>query len=206
VVAEYKKRHGVDILTEDFDLDAWRGIRREAFDRLIAEIASLAHAAGQKVRLGCGQGALSGGPFGSRNWGNMRVDWQRYLREGWVDSMVSGDGPFLPFNAGADINQFRAVAHPNQKLYFWAVMVQSVNGNLVQYPPEHMLQQPEFFAFFGANGGIYHESLNLESADGLTKYFDPTTRFSAGTMRWSCLMAPFWWRDTATTCGKSRRA
>jgi hypothetical protein len=176
VVAEYRKRHDTDILSQDFDLEKWLGIRGEAFDRLIAEIASLAHAAGKKVRLGCGPRALSGGPFGSRNWGNMPVDWQRYLREGWVDSMVSGDGGFLPFNAGAEINQFRAVAHPNQKFFFWASMVQVVNGRVVPLPPEPLLQQPEVFALFGANGGIYHESLNLESADGLTKYFAPLTQ------------------------------
>ena len=175
VVAEYKKRHGVDILTEDFHIEAWRGIRGEAFERLIAEIANLAHAADQKVRLGAASPtAFSGGPFGA-NWGNMPVDWQRYLREGWVDSMVSGGNVIWPFNAGGEINRFRAVAKPGQKLYFWAEMNNWREGG--QYPPEHMLRQAEFFAFFGANGGIYHESLNLESADGLKNYFIPLTQF-----------------------------
>jgi hypothetical protein len=45
------------------------------------------------------------------------------------------------------------------------------------YPPEDMLRQAEAFAFFGANGGIHHESLDLESPDGLKKYFVPLTQF-----------------------------
>lgn len=174
VVAEYKKRYGVDILTEDFDLEKWRAIKAEAFDRLIKEIGDLAHAAGQKVRLGTSFNGLSSGRFGS-NWGNMPVDWRRYLREGWIDSMVSGQNNVVPFFAGVEINLFRQVAKPEQKFYFWAQMV-DYKGSRV-YPLADLIKQAEFFAFFGANGGIYHESVNLEERDSPQKYFIPLTEF-----------------------------
>jgi hypothetical protein len=174
VAAEYKKRYGTDILTQDFHLEKWRGIRAGAYDRLIEEIARLAHADGQKVRLGVGNTALSGGPMGP-NWGNLRVDWRRYLREGWVDSMVSGQDKLQPYLAGAEMNQFRRAAKPDQKFYFWAEMNNWKDGGM--YPPEDLLRQAEAFAFFGANGGIHQESLNLESANGMMKYFAPLTQF-----------------------------
>lgn len=112
---------------------------------------------------------------GDTNWGNLRVDWRRYVKEGWVDSMVSGQDKLSHYHAGAEMNQFRRVAKAGQKLYFWAKMNNWKGGGM--YPPEDLFQQAEAFAFFGANGGIHHESLNLESANGLTKYFDPLTEF-----------------------------
>jgi len=174
VVAEYRKRYGADILAQDFDVKKLRGIRAEAYDRLIEEVARLTHAAGQKVRLGVGNSALSGGPLGP-NWGMLRVDWRRYVKEGWVDSIVSGQDKLSHYLAGAEMNQFRRVAKAGQKLYFWAEMNNWRGGGM--YPPEDLLRQAEAFAFFGANGGIHHESLNLESANGTANYFDPLTLF-----------------------------
>lgn len=73
------------------------------------------------------------------------------------------------------MNPFRRVTRAGQKLYFWAEMNNWKSGGM--YPPEDLLQQAEAVACFGANGGINHESLNIESANGLTKHFDPLTQF-----------------------------
>jgi hypothetical protein len=174
IVAEYKRRHGVDILTQDFDVEKWRAIKAEALDRLFEETGKLAAAAGQKVRLGVCFWGLSRNLF-SANWGNTPIDWQKYLRNGWIDSVVSGQNLVVPFYASVETNRFRAVAKPGQNLYFWAQMIDY--QAVPVFPLDRLLRQAQFFAFLGANGGIYHESVNLEEHEAPQTYFVPLTDF-----------------------------
>ena len=172
IVKEYKKRYGIDVLKENFDIAKWRAIKSEGYDRLFHEISKLAKASGQKVRLGVSSIALCNNNFGG-NWGNTPVDWQKYLKLEWVDSILSGQNKVEPFFASREINRFQEVARPGQKLYFWGQMV-DYQGDAV-FSPGYLLNQAEFFAFLGANGGVYHEAINLEY--DMDKYMLPLGEF-----------------------------
>ncbi|MBQ9789771.1 MAG: hypothetical protein IJW31_09280 [Lentisphaeria bacterium] len=167
IVDEYKKRYGVDILTQDFDVVKWRELKAEGFDTLIKEISELAKAKNQKVRLGVASMSLSNGILGG-NWGKTPLHWQKFLANDWIDSIVDGQYNVEPYFAGRENNRFRCAAKAHQKLYFWAQMVRY--GERV-YSYEELTKQAEFFAFYGANGAIYHESVNLEEAPN--KYLFP---------------------------------
>ena len=163
IVAEYYKRYGVNILKENFDLEKWRAIKSEAYDNLFSEISKLAKSCGQEVRLGVSSVTLTRGAF-LGNWGNTPVHWSMFLRKGWIDSIVSGQNMVDPYHASFEINRFREVASPNQKLYFWAQVVSYREDRT--YSLEELTRQAEFFVFLGANGAIYHESVNMEGDMG----------------------------------------
>ncbi len=174
VVEEYKKRYGVDILTQDFDVKKFQDIKAEGFDKLIEEIGTLVHAKGQKVILGVSFNGLSSGILGS-NWGKMPVHWQKFLQNEWIDGIVSGQYNVEPFFATRETMAFREVAKPHQKLYYWAQMVKYGVGT---YSPAKLLKQAEFFAFLQGNGAMYHEAMNLEGKKGQNeKYLFPIGKF-----------------------------
>jgi len=92
IVDEYRRRHGVDILTEQFDVEAWRRLRGEYLTQFVRELAALAHARKKPLVVGIGQGNYLGLPNG-----NLYVDWQGWVRQRLVDGLVIGDvsGKFL---------------------------------------------------------------------------------------------------------------
>jgi len=168
IVAEYKKRYGIDILTQDFDVDKWRAIKAEGVDALLHDIGQLAHARGQKVRLGVAASTLANDAFFG-NWGKTPVDWRKYLKEGWIDSILDGQNKVEPFFASREINLFRQVARADQTFYFWAQMVDYAGDRL--FTPKELIEQAEFFRILGANGGVYHEALNME--ENMSAYLFP---------------------------------
>lgn len=171
VVAEYKKRYGVDILTQEFDLEKWRALKAEGFETFLKEAADLIHAKGQKLRFGVASMTLSNGSlFG--NWGKTPFHWRDYLQKGWIDSILNGQYHVEPYFASREINRFREAAKPEQKFYFWAQMV--IYGQRV-YTYEELETQSKFFAFYGADGGVFHEALNME--EDINKYLFPLGEF-----------------------------
>ena len=80
VVEEYKRRHGVDIRTEDFDLEKWRQLRGEYFTQLLREISQVVHSRDKILALGTARGNYIGFPLG-----NMKLEWRRWIREKLID-------------------------------------------------------------------------------------------------------------------------
>jgi hypothetical protein len=78
-----KERHGVDILTEDFDLDAWRGVRGESFTQFVRELCADLRPRGIGLSVGLQRGDVIGPPIG--NW---PVEWRQWAEEGLVEAMV----------------------------------------------------------------------------------------------------------------------
>jgi uncharacterized lipoprotein YddW (UPF0748 family) len=173
IVKQYKERYGVDILTEDFDIQKWRELKAEGLDQLIREAADLVHAAGQKLMFGTSFWGLSDSLTG--NWGKMPVDVKKYLRNGWVDSVVSGQFHVGPFFASIQQAAFAQAARPEQKLYFWAQIYDY--GQKRTHTSQELLEQAAFFRFLGANGGMYHESVNLEERDNPEILWTPLEQF-----------------------------
>ncbi len=177
-VAEYQKRYGVDIRKVDFEKDAqakkqWMALKAEGYDQLIHEASELIHAAGQKLMLGVCFWGIATGQVGA-NYGKMSVDIPGYLKDGYVDAIVSGQNKVGPFFAAGEAAAFRRHARPGQKLYFWAQMVDYGAGMI---SPESLLDQAAFFNFYGANGAMYHESINFEEKDHPETYMKPISKF-----------------------------
>jgi hypothetical protein len=82
IVEEYKRRWGVDIRTEDFDLEKWRGLRGEYFTELLREIAAVVHARGKRFSLGTARGDYIGFPLG-----NMKLEWRKWISEKIIDEL-----------------------------------------------------------------------------------------------------------------------
>lgn len=85
VVQEYRHRYGRDILREPFDLEKWRNLRGEFFTTFLKEVKDHLKSRGQKLAVGVQQGEYLGPPFG-----NMRIQWRRWVSDGIVDQLVVG--------------------------------------------------------------------------------------------------------------------
>ena len=82
VVEEYKRRHGADIRTQDFDLDQWRQLRGEYFTQFLREAAAVIHSKGKPLSLGTARGDYIGFPLG-----NMKLEWRKWISEKIVDEL-----------------------------------------------------------------------------------------------------------------------
>ena len=82
VVDEYKRRHGVDIRTEDFDLEKWRALRGEYLTQLLRECSALIHAKGKLLSMGTARGDYVGFPLG-----NMKLEWKKWITERIIDEL-----------------------------------------------------------------------------------------------------------------------
>jgi len=86
IVEEYRRRHGVDILREDFDVEQWRALRGEYLTRLLREISGVVHARGKQLSLGTSQGDYIGFPLG-----NMKLEWRNWIEKKIVDRLNLGE-------------------------------------------------------------------------------------------------------------------
>ena len=82
VIREFQKRYGVNILEEDFDLEAWRGLRGEYFTQLLREMSLAIHAKGKRFSLGTARGDYIGFPLG-----NMKLEWRKWIAEKLIDEL-----------------------------------------------------------------------------------------------------------------------
>ena len=85
IVEEYKRRYGVDILREQFDLEKWRRLCGEYLTQFIRELGRMAAARKKEFLVGIPQGDYLGLPNS-----NMHVDWRTWVRERLVDGLVVG--------------------------------------------------------------------------------------------------------------------
>ena len=138
---------------------------------LIEEIAKLAHAKNQKVRLGVSIVSLANNSW-KNNWGEVPCHWQMYLEKGWIDSIVSGQYNVSDYFASREYNRFAEFAKEGNKFYSWAQMVKYGAG---VYTYEQLRDQAKIFNFLGVNGGIYHEAINMEERPD--KIFAPLGKF-----------------------------
>ena len=85
VVKEYQRRYGRNILAQAFDLEQWRALRGEYLTQLLREVGAHLRSKGQKLAIGVQQGDVIGPPFG-----NLKIDWRRWISERIVDELVVG--------------------------------------------------------------------------------------------------------------------
>jgi hypothetical protein len=78
-----QERHGVDILRQDFDLDAWRTVNGELFTTILRELREDLRPRGTRLSVGVPRGDIIGPPVG--NW---PIGWRTWVREGLIDALV----------------------------------------------------------------------------------------------------------------------
>ncbi|NOY82287.1 MAG: family 10 glycosylhydrolase [Kiritimatiellaeota bacterium] len=83
VVAEFRKRFGIDIRTEPFDKEKWRRLRGTYLTRFFRELRTALP--GKTILAAIPRGQYLGPPYG-----NLYLDWQAWVRAGVVDGLVVG--------------------------------------------------------------------------------------------------------------------
>ena len=95
IVREFKRRYGVDIRTQPFDVQAWRDLRGEYVTQFLRELSATLHARGKKLGVAVDPKRperaqpWAGNPNVS-NAGSLKMDWRRWIREGIVDEIMVG--------------------------------------------------------------------------------------------------------------------
>ncbi len=85
IVKEFQRRYGRNILQASFDLEKWRELRGEYLTQFLSEVKEHLRAKRQTLSIGVAQGDYIGPPFG-----NMKLQWRRWISEGIIDSLVVG--------------------------------------------------------------------------------------------------------------------
>jgi hypothetical protein len=83
VSKEYLKRYGVDIRTEDFDLQPWRDLLGEYLTRFLRELQKTLSAEQLLLSVGVPHGAVLGPPMG-----NTTLQWPLWIQEELVDQLI----------------------------------------------------------------------------------------------------------------------
>ncbi len=83
VSEEYLKRYGVDIRTEDFDLQQWRDLLGEYLTRFLRELRETLGAKQMLLSVGVPRGSVLGPPMG-----NTTLQWPLWIKEGLIDQLV----------------------------------------------------------------------------------------------------------------------
>lgn len=82
---EYKRRFGLDIRTQPFDIQRWRDLRGEGLTLFFRELREVLDRRGKRLALGIPRTDIVGPPYG-----NMTLHWRTWLRERLVDEIVIG--------------------------------------------------------------------------------------------------------------------
>ena len=85
VAEAFKERYGVDILTQNFDLDSWRRLRGEGITQYLRDVRELCNERGLSLGIGVPPGDHFGPPIG-----NIHLDWRTWVKERLVDFIVPG--------------------------------------------------------------------------------------------------------------------
>ena len=74
VAEAFKERYGVDILTQNFDLEAWRRLRGEFITEYLRDVRKLCDERGLTFGIGVPPGDHFGPPIG-----NIFLDWRTWV-------------------------------------------------------------------------------------------------------------------------------
>jgi hypothetical protein len=80
---DYLARHGRDICTEEFDLQAWRDLLGEYLTTFLLELRHLLDRLGVRLAVGVPRGDVLGLPMG-----NTTLSWREWVRRGIIDELV----------------------------------------------------------------------------------------------------------------------
>lgn len=98
IVDEYKKRYGLDLLTDrrfdykdpSFDqkdpaVERWRGLRGEYLTQFLRELKAALRKLQPDIKIAIN---TQGGDYFGPPFGNMRIDWRTWIKEGLIDVLI----------------------------------------------------------------------------------------------------------------------
>jgi hypothetical protein len=80
---EYLKRYGIDIRSEDFDLQLWRDQLGEFITHFLRELRKVLNAEQLSLAIGAPRGSILGPPMG-----NTALQWPLWVRGGIIDQLI----------------------------------------------------------------------------------------------------------------------
>jgi hypothetical protein len=83
IYQEYQKRYGIDIKTEDFDLQLWRDLQGDYLTCFLQELSKALNEMGARLSVGVPRGSVIGPPMG-----NTTLQWPIWVREGIIDQLI----------------------------------------------------------------------------------------------------------------------
>jgi hypothetical protein len=90
-VEEFRRRYGVDVLTQDFDRVAWEKLHGEYVTQLVREVSGLLHSQGKKCQVHLGHYCRESERVPA--YMNRCYDWKTWLKERLVDEVTHKDNP-----------------------------------------------------------------------------------------------------------------
>jgi len=82
IVEEYQRRHHVNILEGDFDLDSWRRLQGEYVTQFLRQVKAYLDTRDIAFAAGIPRGDVFGPPIG-----NLHLDWRTWVSEGIIDEL-----------------------------------------------------------------------------------------------------------------------
>lgn len=98
------------------------------------------------------------------------LPWKSWIKNGWVDGVVSGHYFIDSSKYSSLAEDFRQIARPEQTIIFWQQLLNYQQGKLT--PPSILTEQIAIIGKTRANGGTYHEALNLDNRSE-SEYWQP---------------------------------
>lgn len=79
----FARTHGVDILRDRFDVQAWRDLRGGYLTAFLRELREALAPLGRRLSVGVPRGDVLGPPLG-----NLTLDWRTWVAQGLIDALV----------------------------------------------------------------------------------------------------------------------
>ena len=83
IVEAYQRRYGLNILEEDFDLEAWRKLQGDYITQFFREVKTFLAGQNKKLAVGVPRGEVIGPPIG-----NIYLDWRTWVAEHIIDALI----------------------------------------------------------------------------------------------------------------------
>lgn len=172
IVEEFRRRHGVDVLREDFDKLAYYDLQGEPFTAFLREASAAVHARGIPLWAGIhsdGYSMMNISPMG-----HMKLDYGTWSRDGLIDGLVVGGGePILDQNElwFRRVEAQYAEVRRRMPLIAWFRLWDWRNELPWYYGADKETKSPDLIEAVARkyaprfDGYAYHEALNIEQYD-----------------------------------------
>lgn len=163
VIEEYKKRHGVDIIKENFNPELHRKLPGEFYTSFYRKASALIRKRGKKVQIHIGPNLISRDEF--KRYMNFNWEWEKWLEDKLADA-ITIKGGLSP----ADIWETIKSRMPNNKIIpsFYCPYM----DNILRYPdwPNLFRRTLDQSKELGQSGIILYETASFLKAAGNHKF------------------------------------
>jgi len=195
IVAEYRRRFGIDIREQDFCRDAWRRVHGEFITEFFRKIRDVT--AGRTLWAGISpnnnwllaQNMYPSHPFSC----TVHKDWIRWLREGILDGLTLALSRFEPHDM-AELEDYKTLARATGRtVSVWRNLVVRLDragsdaGGTELICPDVLRRRQEEMDRAGLDAAIWHEAADLEFGGTTGDQTAPAGGFERFSSHWNAL-------------------